>query len=341
MSDLPSAAPRMRPAGRRRPRRQHLHLPILAAIAACGPPHDSRSLRACPCVSGERVAGMRGAKVAAAPTAAVPCALRGHVASDDRRCSMRATTGRLLLFGVLSTLLALAIGGAEVSAVSASADTGTIMGSGKVVSQIRTVSSFDKLSVGGIGTVVLTQGKSPSLTVEAEDNLQPYLSTEVTNSTLRIGVHTPQGQSITATKPIRYLLTVPKLTRVDLSGAIALETTTFKSDSFTLNLSGSGSAKLTHFQATSFTAVITGAGEISISGQVRQQTINISGAGRYTANDLTSSTAKIDVSGAGSATVNVHDSLDATVSGAGSILYAGHPQVTQNVSGAGSVQATD
>jgi len=254
---------------------------------------------------------------------------------------MRATTGRLLLFGVLSTLLALAIGGAEVSAVSASADTGTIMGSGKVVSQIRTVSSFDKLSVGGIGTVVLTQGKSPSLTVEAEDNLQPYLSTEVTNSTLRIGVHTPQGQSITATKPIRYLLTVPKLTRVDLSGAIALETTTFKSDSFTLNLSGSGSAKLTHFQATSFTAVITGAGEISISGQVRQQTINISGAGRYTANDLTSSTAKIDVSGAGSATVNVHDSLDATVSGAGSILYAGHPQVTQNVSGAGSVQATD
>jgi hypothetical protein len=63
----------------------------------------------------------------------------------------------------------------------------------------------------------------------------------------------------------------------------------------------------------------------------------MSGFGSFEGADLHSQTAKVNISGAGSATVWVDDELDANVSGAGSINYYGSASVSKDVSGVGSV----
>ncbi len=76
------------------------------------------------------------------------------------------------------------------------------------------------------------------------------------------------------------------------------------------------------------------------TGTADKLDVNISGAGSFNGGDLHSQTAKVNISGFGSATVWVDDELDANVSGAGSINYYGSPSsITKNVSGLGGVNS--
>jgi len=48
-------------------------------------------------------------------------------------------------------------------------------------------------------------------------------------------------------------------------------------------------------------------------------------------------TARVGISGTGSAHVRVSEQLDARVSGVGSIVYSGNPSVRKSVSGVGRI----
>jgi len=82
---------------------------------------------------------------------------------------------------------------------------------------------------------------------------------------------------------------------------------------------------------------ISGAGNVTASGEATAQTVKINGIGNYQARDLWGTTAKVEINAAGSATVRVSDSLDATINGAGSINYYGNPTVSQRVAGVGRI----
>jgi len=55
------------------------------------------------------------------------------------------------------------------------------VGSGTVVSQARQVQNFTELAMTTIGDVELTQGSTEGLTIEAEDNILPLLTSTVQN----------------------------------------------------------------------------------------------------------------------------------------------------------------
>src|SRR5690242_12646963 len=55
----------------------------------------------------------------------------------------------------------------------------TVHGSGNVVTEARPVSGFDRVSVSGAGQLKVTQGDAESLTIETDDNLLPYIRSEV------------------------------------------------------------------------------------------------------------------------------------------------------------------
>jgi hypothetical protein len=66
--------------------------------------------------------------------------------------------------------------------------------------------------------------------------------------------------------------------------------------------------------------------------------LKISGSGRYQAEQLTSETVKVDMSGSGVASVHASDALDLHMSGSGTLTYTVDPkQVTQQISGSGKV----
>ena len=60
----------------------------------------------------------------------------------------------------------------------------TIEGSGNIITEERYVSGFDRLTLSGFGEVSVEQGATESLTVCTDDNIMPYVQTEVKNNTL-------------------------------------------------------------------------------------------------------------------------------------------------------------
>ncbi len=187
-------------------------------------------------------------------------------------------------------------------------------GSGNVTRETRSVSGFSEVALSGIGNLTIRQTGSESLTIEAEDNVIPYIDTTVENNRLSI---TTRNMIPTPTQPINYELTVKDLSALQLLGAGTIDASGISTDS--LN------------------ATASGAGNMRVAGKVNSQDVTVLGAGSYQAGDLQSKQAKINISGAGNAIVNVSDELDAAISGAGSVEYIGNPTVNRNITGFGSV----
>lgn len=74
-------------------------------------------------------------------------------------------------------------GAGEPAALSPS-ETKTVKGSGKVISASPKLGSFSSITFSAGDQLEITQGKTPSLTIEAEDNILPLLETTVRDGTL-------------------------------------------------------------------------------------------------------------------------------------------------------------
>jgi Putative auto-transporter adhesin, head GIN domain len=189
-------------------------------------------------------------------------------------------------------------------------------GSGQITSESRQVSGFSKVELSGSGELTLEQTGTESLTISAEENLLPKLTSEVSDDTLVL--RSTSNAKIIPTQPIKYSLTVK-----DLSG---------------LAVSGSGSVTMSKLATAALSTNISGSGAVTASGTADQQDLKISGSGRYQAEQLTSKTVKVDMSGSGVASVHTSDALDLHMSGSGTLTYTGDPkQVTQQISGSGKV----
>jgi hypothetical protein len=189
-------------------------------------------------------------------------------------------------------------------------------GSGQITSESRQVSGFSKVELSGSGELTIEQTGTESLTISAEENLLPKLTSEVSGDTLVL--RSTSNAKIIPTQPIKYSLTVK-----DLSG---------------LAVSGSGSVTMSKLATVALSTNISGSGAVTASGTADQQDLKISGSGRYQAEQLTSKTVKVDMSGSGVASVHASDALDLHMSGSGTLTYTGDPkQVTQQISGSGKV----
>ena len=80
------------------------------------------------------------------------------------------------------------------------------------------MSGFSAVSLGGAGHVVIEQTGTESLAVTTDDNLLPYIRTEVRGHTLELGF----TDSLTNPRPthdVVFKLTVKTIEGLDLSGS--------------------------------------------------------------------------------------------------------------------------
>ncbi len=216
----------------------------------------------------------------------------------------------------------------------------TIQGSGNVITEPRQVSSFDRVSFSGSGEVIVTQGQHESLTVEAEDNIMPHITTKVKHRTLVLGFKRGDWwNAIRPTKPIKYNLSVKDIVGFDISGSGSISAASIKSDDMELDVSGSGNVVIGSLTAEILKTRISGSGKCDLSGQVMKQAIDISGSGKYRARKLDSKMVTAEISGSGNVSVWVRDKLDVKISGSAKVNYYGRPSVTMDVSGSGSVRS--
>lgn len=215
-----------------------------------------------------------------------------------------------------------------------------VQGSGKIITQDQSVSGFNRVELGGTGQVTITQGDREALTVEADDNIMPYIRTEVRGSTLYLGF-TSAGSSmrIRPSAPIRFNLTMKQISGLEVSGSGNITAPSVNTSSLDMQISGSGNVDVAALQASSVDSGISGSGSVSLAGQVTSQKISISGSGKYEAAKLQSQRADVSVSGSGDTTLWVTDALDVRISGSGDVSYYGNPSVQSSSSGSGKIRS--
>jgi hypothetical protein len=243
---------------------------------------------------------------------------------------VEAIAGRV----ALAALLAVGLAACEVHV----GQTDVVSGSGNVKTESRSVAGFNRVALTGIGTLMLTQGSAEALTVQAEDNLLPKLGSTVEGSTLRLGP--VSGAQIAPTRPIRYELTVKQLDTIELSGAGEVLGSRLNAGQLTVSATGAGHVNLSGLTVSSLTVEVTGTGDVTMAGQTPQQSVSISGTGRYQADGLATQRTIVAVTGAGSCAVRASEHLSATITGAGRVTYVGSPTVDQSITGAGSIDKT-
>jgi hypothetical protein len=197
---------------------------------------------------------------------------------------------------------------------------GSEAGSGRVITETRSVSGFDRVSFTSFGELVIQRGDTPGLTLEAEDNVLPEIITEVRGGTLVIRYAERNGQvQVRPTRSIILTLTVPDLTQLTLSGA--------------------GNVRVEDYQGEALQAILSGAGNLEVNGAVQSLDVVLSGAGSFHGADLKSEHATITISGVGNAVVWATQHLDVTLSGVGWVDYYGQPVVSQDGDGLGNLRA--
>jgi len=216
-----------------------------------------------------------------------------------------------------------------------------VRGSGDVITVKREVSNFDQVALSGMGTLYISLGEEESLKVEAEDNLLPYIETQVQGGRLNIGIKDARWNiAVQPTQPIRYYLTVKDLSVLELSGAGNIEVTEIETPVMHITASGAGNIEIERLTADSLVTDVSGAGSCRIhAGEVQDQDLSISGAGGYRAENVKSQKVAIEISGMGGAKVWAENSLRVDISGAGSVNYYGQPHISQEISGVGNIQS--
>jgi hypothetical protein len=197
--------------------------------------------------------------------------------------------------------------------------------------EVRDVRDFQVVALEGVGTLVIEQGETESLTIDAEPKVLERIETEVRDGRLTIR----PDRSFETREPITYFLTAKQLNGIELAGAGRVEAAQLSSDQFRIDGSGAGSVVIDNLTANMLNVTAAGNVQAELAGTVDSQTVAVSDAATYAAADLASRLASVTASGASQATVNVSESLDAHVSGAARVEYIGDPAVTEDVSAAG------
>lgn len=244
---------------------------------------------------------------------------------------MKALPKFLLLPAILLTLSCQLISGLGNS----------LQGSGNVVTESRPVSGFDSISVCCSMRLIITQGESESLEIEADDNLLPEIESVVTNGQLIVHFKDSfSGIRLFNTNPILVKVGAIQVNGVDISGGGRLESTgPIQTSRLTLDFSGGSRGQLDNLQADTLSVDLSGGSRMDLTGSVAEQSISLNGGSDYLAGDLQSQTASLDMSGGGRATLWVTEILNVDLSGGANASYYGSPTINQNLSGGSALQS--
>ena len=211
-----------------------------------------------------------------------------------------------------------------------------VKGNGKLIEKTRQVGDFDALGVSGSFDVFLVKGQEGKVIVNVEQNLEPYLITEVQNGTLK--VKWKKGTNVRTTKSTKVTVHFEDLSGVALAGSgDIVSRDPIATDELDIAVAGSGDIRL-ELDAMESTAAVSGSGDIELSGTSKNFDAAVAGSGDIKAYELKSEKADLKISGSGTIHAQVSNELIARISGSGNIKYKGNPRIEDvKVSGSGNV----
>jgi hypothetical protein len=213
-----------------------------------------------------------------------------------------------------------------------------ISGNGNVITEKRNLQEIHAVKNSGSIDVEIRSGENYEVSVEDDENILPYIITEVRGGVLNI--HYKEGMNINNDHAKVYV-TAPSLDKIITSGSgdITSDGVIKSQAGIEFGSSGSGDVEA-KVDAPSVKVSGSGSGNISLSGRTKDFDCRMSGSGDVNCADLKTENTTISIAGSGNARVFASVHLSARTSGSGDIYYSGNPQSPEiHSSGSGDVHA--
>ena len=215
-----------------------------------------------------------------------------------------------------------------------------VNGNGVSASEERSIGNFHSVNAMGSMNVIVSQSATPSIKIEADQNLLQYIETKNNGGTVEI--YTREGYNLDPKNGITVYASAPDFKDILVSGSGKLKSTNKITASSTLSATVSGSGDiLLDVDAPKVDTRISGSGSSTIKGTTKDFTAHISGSGDVHCFELLSENTEIDIAGSGNAEIYASKSLDVDIAGGGDVRYKGSPAVKQNISGSGNVRKVE
>jgi hypothetical protein len=215
----------------------------------------------------------------------------------------------------------------------------TVSGNGNLKKETREASGYTAVASHGSMDVNISYGNSNTITLEADENLLPYIETSVDKGTLVI--KSKKNTNLKTKNKIVVNVSLTKLTALRLSGSgnIKGNGDFSNNDKTEFSISGSGNMNFTFGTLNEVTVSISGSGNANLNGKgCNNITATISGSGNIDCSNVPCNDVFAKVSGSGNVRVYANKSIDARVSGSGNIYYKGTASKLNNkASGSGKI----
>ncbi|WP_185145855.1 DUF4252 domain-containing protein [Chryseobacterium sp. SNU WT5] len=247
---------------------------------------------------------------------------------------------------------------AEKSTTRSSVTTENITSTGTI--QVRNVGKFSGVSVSSGIKVNFTQGPNQSVIVETNPNLQEYVSTEVQNGVLVIGVKNNNNKKLNF-KKLLVTIEAPQLSTVRVtSGSLFSTLNTINENDFKADISSggdlnaqlnitdeagfnvsSGSSMRVDIQTNQLRFQGSSGSTSTLTGNAEKANLNVSSAASVNAKNLVNKVADAQASSGASIRVNATKILNAQASSGSSIRYQTNATMTKTnskTSSGGSIE---
>lgn len=215
--------------------------------------------------------------------------------------------------------------------------------SGKIVTEIRKVSSFDKIEASRSVKVFLISGDEEKVVVEADSNILDKVITKTDNSVLKCYID--KGFKRRKFK-VKIYVYFKKLSKIKASsGAYIYGDSLIKTDNIyvcsyssakvrlnldaaTVSCKAGSSARINmEVNAVSVNCVVNSAAGAVFNGSADTFSGSANSSAGINAGDLVVKECDLSVSSAGNIVIKVTDKIRAKATSAGSIVYSGNPSV--------------
>lgn len=192
------------------------------------------------------------------------------------------------------------------------------------------VSSFDVLKASGVYTLTLSQGDHESVTIEADETLQPYFNVKNEGNQLVIHMEGLKNKNIKLKNPVRVFVTFKKLKELDIStvGKVSADKELRFADLAIKNASV-GKVDL-RLSANTVTLDNASVGNVTLTGNAQTAHFKNQGVGSLDAGRFVVQTLNIENNGVGGATVNAEKNLKVKDNMLGRVKNKGAAPVRKN-----------
>ena len=210
-----------------------------------------------------------------------------------------------------------------------------LIGSDKLVHQVRTIAGVRSIEVRGPINVVLKQAPAEKLTLHTDDNLTGVIETPVRDGVLVLAIK--EGVSLRSKHPIGVTVEVPHLSALKVLASGDVTCADFTSDLLEITIHGSGDVRFDALRAGTVAVLIQGSGDVRLAGTAPKQGYVIEGSGDLDAGELAGHNVAVRVAGSGDAHVWATETLSVEIDGSGDVSYRGNPVIQKSINGSGEL----